>query len=152
MGRMVYPLRDISVTIRQDPIRVAAFAGDPQNLPRWAGGLAAGIKNVAGRWLTDSPMGTVEVRFTGDICHGVLDHDVIFADGQVVHNPLRVLRNGDGSEVVFTLYKLNHMSAQDFEQGAALVLEDLQRLRQILENGDLASGVLVSGDDGEHGQ
>lgn len=80
-------------------------------------------------------MGAVEVRFVGPVDHGILDHDVIFPDGTRVHNPLRVLVNGDGSEVVFTLYRLPGVSDADFEKDASLVREDLERLRKVLESG-----------------
>jgi len=103
---MTYPARHISQEVERDPAAVAAFAGDPANLPKWAAGLSAGIRLDGGRWITDSPMGVVEVAFTGPIEHGILDHDVTLPDGTVVHNLLRVLRNGTGSEVVFTLYRL----------------------------------------------
>jgi hypothetical protein len=80
------------------PGAVAAFAGDPANLPKWAAGLSLGIRNEDGRWLTDSPMGEVEVRFVGDVADGVLDHDVVFPDGSVTRNPLRVTARDGGSE------------------------------------------------------
>ncbi|HWL02618.1 MAG TPA: SRPBCC family protein [Microbacteriaceae bacterium] len=130
---MAYPARHISQTIARDPAAVAAFAGDPANLPLWAAGLSAGIRLEAGRWITDSPMGVVEVAFVGPIEHGILDHDVRLPHGDVVHNPLRVLRNGDGSEVVFTLYRLPDVTDEEFERDAALIAEDLDRLRALLE-------------------
>lgn len=130
---MSYPARHISQTISCDPLSVAKFAGSPKNLPRWAAGLSSGIRNESGKWITDSPMGTVEVRFTGDVSLGILDHDVCLPDGQVVHNPLRVLRNGEGSEVVFTLYRLPETSDDEFERDATLIRADLLRLRDILE-------------------
>ncbi|WP_300266119.1 hypothetical protein [Microbacterium sp.] len=40
-------------------------------------------------------------------------------------HPLRVLRNGDGSEVVFTLFRLPDVTDDDFEKDAALVRADL---------------------------
>ena len=99
-----------------------------------AAGLSAGIRLVDERWITDSPMGEVEVAFVGPVELGVLDHDVLMPDGTVVHNPLRVLPNDEGSEVVFTLYRLSGVSDEDFERDAALVGEDLERLRTVLES------------------
>ncbi|MFT4030300.1 MAG: SRPBCC family protein [Protaetiibacter sp.] len=131
---MTFDARHISQPINRDPSVVAAFAGVPENLPKWAAGLSSGIRNEGGTWITDSPMGVVEVRFTGGSEFGVLDHDVIFPDGTVVHNPLRVLRNGDGSEVVFTLYRLPNTTDDDYERDAELVREDLIRLRELLES------------------
>lgn len=131
---MTWPARHISQPINAAPGDVSAFAGDPRNLPQWAAGLADGIRNVGGRWLADSPMGKVEAAFTGPVDAGVLDHDVTLPDGTVVHNPLRVLRNGEGSEVVFTLYRMPGVADEEFERDAALIAADLQRLRDILEN------------------
>lgn len=131
--RMAHLPTHITQTIHAAPDRVAAFAGEPANLPLWAEGLSAGIRNEDGRWITDSPMGIVEVRFRGEIELGVLDHDVIFPDGSVVHNPFRVLHNDGDAEVVFTLYRQRHMSDEEYERDAALVREDLRRLKDLLE-------------------
>lgn len=130
---MTYEALHISQPVARPAAEVAVFAGDPRNLPRWAAGLSSGIREDGGRWVSDSPMGTVEVHFTGPVEHGILDHDVVLPDATVVHNPLRVLRNGDGSEVVFTLYRLPDVEDADFEQDASTVRGDLARLREILE-------------------
>lgn len=130
---MTWPALHISCTIRRAPRDVIAFAGDPANLPRWAAGLSTGIRHVGGRWLAESPMGDIEVSFPGPIEAGVLDHDVRLPDGTVVHNPFRVLRNDDGSEVVFTLFRRDGVDAAEFAEDAAAVEADLASLRTILE-------------------
>ena len=130
---MTYDALHISAPVDRSVADVASFAGDPRNLPRWAAGLSSGIGLDGERWVTDSPMGTVEVRFTGPVEHGILDHDVVLPDGTVVHNPLRVLRNDEGSEVVFTLYRLPGTDDAAFERDAAMVRGDLARLREVLE-------------------
>ncbi|WP_018500895.1 SRPBCC family protein [Parafrankia discariae] len=131
---MTWRALHLSQPIERAPEAVTAFAGNPENLPRWAAGLSNGIRFEEGRWVTDSPMGTVEVAFTGPVRHGVLDHDVTLPDGTVVHNPLRVLRNNEGSEVVFTLYRLPGVTDDDFDRDTALIRADLGRLRSILES------------------
>ena len=60
---------------------------------------------------------------------GILDHDVIFPDGAIVHNPLRVLANDAGAEVVFTLFRLPGVDDAEFDRDADLVRADLARLR-----------------------
>jgi hypothetical protein len=112
---------------------VVAIAGDPEQLPRWAAGLSSGIRNEGGRWITDSPMGTVEVRFVGPVQLGILDHDVTLPDGTMVHNPLRVLRNDRGSEIVFTIYQRPGMTDEQFEGDARLVAQDLVRLKALVD-------------------
>ncbi|PWJ48827.1 Polyketide cyclase / dehydrase and lipid transport [Quadrisphaera granulorum] len=133
---MVWPALHLTCSIEAPPERVVALAGDPAQLPRWASGLAAGVREEGGRWFTDSPMGRVEVAFTGPLEAGVLDHDVTLPDGTVVHNPLRVLANGTGSEVVFTLFHRDGVSEEDFRTDAELVRSDLARLAALLEGDD----------------
>lgn len=80
-------------------------------------------------------MGRVSVEFVGALKHGILDHDVTLPDGSVVHNPLRVLRNEEGSEVVFTLYRLPGVTDEEFERDAGMIVTDLEQLRSLLEAG-----------------
>ena len=131
---MTFEAIHISQSIACTPDKVSAYAGAPENLPNWALGVSAGIRNEDGKWITDSPMGSVEIRFTGPIESGVLDHEVILPDGTTFHNPLRVLKNGDGSEVVLTLYRLPGMTDQDVERDSSLIKDDLLRLRDLLES------------------
>lgn len=131
---MTWQARHLSRSIEADPAAVIAVAGDYAQLPRWAAGLSAGIRHQDdGRWVTDSPMGLVEVRFVGPRENGVLDHDVTLPDGTVVHNPLRVLRNDAGSEVVFTLFRRDGMDDAEFAADAALIEADLERLAGLVE-------------------
>jgi hypothetical protein len=63
----------------------------------------------------------------------VADHYVTVKPGQEVFVPIRVLRNGTGSEVVFTLFQLPGMSAEKFAEDARLVESDLRTLKAVLE-------------------
>ncbi|WP_152347378.1 SRPBCC family protein [Brevibacterium sp. CFH 10365] len=130
---MTHDALHLSTSVDASPAEVAAFAGNPANLPRWAAGLSAGIREENGRWITDSPMGEVEVRFGPHTDLGILDHDVIFPDGTVVHNPLRVLANGTGAEVVFTLFRPPGVDEAEFARDADMVRADLARLRKQCE-------------------
>lgn len=130
---MTWTAHHLSRTIESPPRDVIAFAGDPANLPRWAAGLSSGIRNEGGRWLAESPMGDIEVSFPGPVEAGVLDHDVALPEGTVVHNPLRVLRNDAGSEVVFTLFRRDGVTDVEFAEDAAAIEADLEALRAILE-------------------
>ncbi|MFB2585200.1 SRPBCC family protein [Herbiconiux liukaitaii] len=131
---MTWNVRHLTRSIDAAPAEVAAVAGDPAQLPRWAAGLSSGIRwepdgsGGGGRWVTESPMGLVEVRFTGAVDEGILDHDVVLPDGSVTHNPLRILPNDGGSEVVFTLFQLPSTSDEAFAADARLVQADLARL------------------------
>ncbi|MEN2745762.1 SRPBCC family protein [Sinomonas halotolerans] len=128
--------RHLSVPIALSPRAVAAFAGSPGNLPRWAAGLAAGIREEGGRWLADSPMGAVEVRFVGDREAGILDHEVTLPDGTVVLNQFRILADGPHSLAVFHLRREDGVTDEAFAADAAAVQADLDALKGILELGE----------------
>ena len=127
-------VKHISQSIPFAPEKVYAFAANPENLPRWAGGLSSGITKSGNDWWADSPMGKVKVHFADKNAFGVMDHDVTLPDGTTVHNPLRVLPSPGGSEVVFTLFKLPGVSEEDFNRDANSVTSDLKKLKTILES------------------
>lgn len=127
--------RHVSQVIRRPPADVYAFAADPDNLPRWAAGLAqSDVRREGDRLVVESPMGEVTVTFAPPNALGVLDHDVRLPSGEVVHNPVRVVAHPDGAEVVFTVRQLD-LSDDELDRDAATVHEDLERLRAILEAG-----------------
>lgn len=129
-------VRHISVSIDRPPEEVYAFAAEPANLPRWARGLSGSIEYVNGEWIADSPIGKVKVRFVERNALGVLDHDVTLVSGVSVHNPLRVVANGGGSELVFTLFRRQDVSDEDFAADARAVERDLAALKRLLEAGE----------------
>lgn len=130
---MSYETKAITAVIAAPWQQVYAFAHAPQNLPRWAAGLAGAITQEDGEWVADSPMGKVRVRMAARNPHGVLDHDVTLPDGRVFHNPLRVIANGSGSEITFTLFRTEGVDDAAFARDAAAVTADLQTLKTLLE-------------------
>jgi polyketide cyclase/dehydrase/lipid transport protein len=114
---------------------VYAFASDPTNIPRWAPGLGTGVKNVDGEWFVETADGRIGIRFAAPNEFGVLDHDVTLPSGQVISNPMRVVPDGDGCEVTFTLRRQPDMTDEDFARDAGLVRADLAALKRILESG-----------------
>ncbi len=78
-------------------------------------------------------MGPVVIAFVPSNDHGVLDHDVTLPSGETVHNPMRVIAAGGGSEVVFTLRRAPGMTDEEFTQDAATVSADLAALKRVLE-------------------
>ncbi len=123
--------RHISVVIAATKDEVYTFAADADNLPRWAAGLASGIRREGDLLITQSPMGEVTVRFAPPNPFGILDHDVTLPDGTVVANPLRVIEHPDGAEVVFTV-RQRDLSDDDFEADCAAVEGDLEALRYVV--------------------
>jgi hypothetical protein len=123
---MTFMAKHISVSINRAPAQVYEFAGNPENLPKWASGLSGSIKNVGDDWIAESPMGKVKVKFAEKNQFGVLDHDVTLPSGVTVTNPMRVFSNNNGSELVFTLYRRPDVSARDFAEDAKSVEKDLR--------------------------
>ena len=125
---MSWPARHIARFIDRKPADICAFLADHRNLPKWAAGLCAGVSEENGVVLSESPMCKVQVRFSAGAEYGIFDHDVTLPDGNTFHNPLRVLKNDDGSEVVFTLYRRAGVTDDAYEEDAATIAADLERL------------------------
>lgn len=126
--------RHVSLRIERPAAAVYAVAADPRNLPRWAAGLAGStVEQVEGRWVTDSPMGRVTFAFAPPNDFGVLDHDVTLPSGETVHNPLRVLHDEDGCEVVFTLRQRPGTTEEELDADAHAVARDLAALKALVE-------------------
>lgn len=129
-----YPAKILTITIRRTPTAVYAFAANPKHLPKWASGLSSStIKQVQGSWVAESPMGKVKIKFAAKNRFGILDHQVTTEDGATFYNPMRVQANGQGSEVMFTLYRLPKVSDQAYAKDAKSIRTDLARLKSILE-------------------
>ncbi|MCM2358286.1 MAG: DUF1538 family protein [Geobacteraceae bacterium] len=126
-------LRHISVSINRPPNEVYGFAANPENLPKWATGLGGSIREVDGEWIADAPLGKVKIRFAERNEFGVLDHDVILESGVKIHNPMRVVPSGDGSEVTFMLLRRQGVSEEEFFADAEWVEKDLRILKELLE-------------------
>ncbi|MFB7494405.1 SRPBCC family protein [Streptomyces sp. NPDC056161] len=126
--------RHLGIHVDRPVADVYAYASNPANLPAWARGLGESIEETDGRWVApSSPMGRVVVAFVPANDLGVLDHDVTLPSGETVHNPLRVIPDGTGSEVVFTLRRRPGMSDAEFQRDADMVAADLARLKDLVE-------------------
>lgn len=125
--------RTLSVTIDLGPRAVYDFITDPPNLPLWAPGFARSVRWSAGQWIVETADGPVQVEFAGPNALGVADHVVTVRPGIEVLNPVRVLANGDGSEVTFTLFQAVGVSDDQFDADASLVASDLGALKAMLE-------------------
>lgn len=129
--------RHISIHIDRSAKEVYDYASNPSRLPSWAQGLGGSIKKIDGQWIAESsPMGRVVVAFVRRNDFGVLDHDVTLPSGEVVYNPVRVIDDGTGCEVVFTLRRRAGMSDEEFQHDADSVRADLTALKQVTESAE----------------
>jgi hypothetical protein len=105
------------MTIECSPLDVYNYVCDPKNLSKWASGLGAAVK----------------VRFVERNKFGVLDHFVSVGSGPEVYMPMRVFPNGDGSEVLITVFRRDGVTEEKFVDDTQWVRRDLEALKQLLE-------------------
>jgi hypothetical protein len=106
---------------------------DPAHLPQWAPGLGSSVEKVDDRWFVETPEGRAGFAFVRRNDCGVLDHYVTLPLGEAVYNPMRVIADDRGCEVVFTLRRRLGMSDEDFRADADAGAADLARLKRVLE-------------------
>ncbi|MEO7385822.1 MAG: SRPBCC family protein [Gammaproteobacteria bacterium] len=127
--------RCLSITIDCPQAKAYTWLSVPENFPHWAAGLATSLRQEGGQWIAKSPLGAMKIKFSPSNELGVLDHWVYPEAGGEIYVPLRVVPNGNGSELMLTLFRQPDMTDERFAADAALVLKDLKFARKILEHG-----------------
>ena len=125
--------RTITVRIDRPFDNVYEFLADPANWNQWAYGLGKNIRRSKDGWIADSDGGIAKVRFTPRNNFGVVDHTVIRPWGQRVYVPMRLIVNGSGCELLFTLFREPRMSDAQFASDTGFVQRDLNGLKRLLE-------------------
>jgi hypothetical protein len=125
--------KTINISIKSDPKTVYEFISNLENLPKWAPSTFPSIKEVNGEWLVDTPHGQNKVMLTEKNNFGILDHSVKLVSGVEVYVPMRVLKNGTGSEVLLTIFQTSEMTDEAFIQDIKMVERDLNHLKTIIE-------------------
>jgi hypothetical protein len=133
MTDLTLPSRTLSVRIERAFADVHDFLARPENFAKWASGLGDSLRAADGGWTAETPLGEVSIAFTPRNAFGVLDHRVTLPKGAVVEVPMRVIANGRGSEVLFTLFRQPDMTDETFAADATWVERDLARLKVLLE-------------------
>jgi hypothetical protein len=130
---MTHQSHNLGVYINREVGYVYNFVSVPQNFPRWASGLGKSLEMIDGEWVADTAEGPARIRFSERNIFGILDHWVSFMSGLQVYIPMRVVQNGSGSELIFTLFRLPDMSDAQFDADAEWVMRDLISLKNLLE-------------------
>jgi hypothetical protein len=130
---MTYNCHHTSVSIERPAETVYEYVRNPENLPEWAGEFVFEVWTVNGQWAAESSLGTIGFCIADKNDFGVLDHVITLPDGYEVCNPMRVFPNGDGCEVVITVFQLPDASSKDFSEDLVAVYTDLCRLKEIME-------------------
>lgn len=132
---MACPLesRTLTVSIACDADAVYQFVSNPANLTLWATAFCKSIRQADSEWIMETNSGPMKVRFVPPNDYRVADHFVSPAQGVEIHVPMRVLQNGSGSEVTFTLFHAPDTPPEKFAEDIRLVTQDLQTLKRGLE-------------------
>lgn len=124
----------VSVSINKPFDDVYEFAHQPANFALWAQGMGEDLRvGMGGIWLAETPTGPAEITFSPRNEYGILDHTVRLTTGRV-YVPLRVVKNGDGCEVLLTVFRLEDMSDSQFHSDLDAVTRDLNKLKGLLED------------------
>jgi hypothetical protein len=129
------PAETYSVSINRDWRAMYEAIWRPEIFPKWASGLAkSGLHRQGDEWLAEGPDGPIRIRFTPHNAYGVMDHVVDIEAGDPVHVPMRVIQNGDGAEVMLTLYRQPGMDDARFAADAEWIRRDLETLKRLQED------------------
>lgn len=130
------PARTFSISIKRDWRALYEQIWRPEFFTRWASGLAdSDLRQDGDAWLAEGPEGPIRIRFTDHNAYGVMDHVVDAGDGAEIHVPLRVVANGEGAEVMLTLFRQPGMDDEKFAGDARWINKDLAALKQLIERG-----------------
>lgn len=123
-----------SVAIAAAPANVFAYLADGANWPRWAvhNVLSASLRKD-GNWDVKTPRGTAELKLKFDEGAGILDHDLVYADGAKRTVPGRLIACAGGAVVIMTFIKPFAMSESDFASDMARIDDELATLRADIE-------------------
>ena len=125
--------KTLTISIDRPVAEVYSFAAKVENLPRWATSFVRSVRKTAEGWVADTSEGTMGFEFAANNKFGVLDQIVRPMPGIEILVPIRVVPNGDGAEVLFTLIQFPGMPDEKFSRDLGMVERDLQTLKTVLE-------------------
>ncbi|MBL7001783.1 MAG: hypothetical protein ISR80_03390 [Nitrosopumilus sp.] len=89
--------------------------------------------NDNGWWSFTGPHGKAQLKFNENKSLGILDHQ--YVDEESSWNvPMRVISNGDSSEVVITLNKPDELTDEQFDQRVSEIGEMVVTMKNIIES------------------
>ena len=126
--------RTVSVSIFRDARETYEFIRDTSHLTEWATGLGAVTGHIGDVVQIDTPNGPGTLTFARPNDFGILDHTITLNGNVVTEVPMRVLPNGEGCEVLLTIFQPEDMTEREFSRDANWVKRDLESLRDALES------------------
>lgn len=127
--------RTLGIAIELDWREAYEAVWRPEVFPKWATGLSMAPLEPAedGWWKTEGPAGPVRIRFTARNGFGIMDHHVDTGSGAEIYVPMRIVANGQGAEVLFTLFRQPGISETAFAADVEWVVHDLATLKALVE-------------------
>jgi len=125
--------KTISAYLNTDAQKAYAFISNLENLPKWAKTFCKSIEKISGNWIMQTDQGPLQIRLADKNEFGVLDHYLKPASGNEVFVPMRVVPNGSGCEIIFTVFQQPGMSKENFYKDIELVNQDLENLKAALK-------------------
>jgi hypothetical protein len=125
--------RTVSVSIFRDARETYEYIRTTSHLTAWATGLGAVTGEIDDVVQIDTPNGPGTLKFAPPNDFGILDHTITLEGGVVTEVPMRVLPNGEGCEVMLTIFQPEDMTEREFSRDANWVKRDLETLRDALE-------------------
>jgi hypothetical protein len=124
-----------TLTVRIDcvPAKVYEFTSNPANFPKWVTSFCISAVRTGEGWKIETTQGSMKLRFAEKNKLGVLDHFVHPESGEEVYVPMRVISNGSGSELNFTLFRLPGMTDEKYAEDMRMVEQDMNTLKGLLE-------------------
>lgn len=89
--------------------------------------------NSDGWWSFTGPFGKAKLKFKENKSQGILDHQYVDQDA-IWDVPMRVISNGDYSEVVITLNKPNELTDTQFDERVTEVGDMFNAMKKIIES------------------
>jgi hypothetical protein len=127
-----HPFRILTVTVKVPLDFAYEFARHAENFPKWAARLAT-LTHTEEGWVGNTPQGDVRVHFAPENEFGVLDHSIKMEGQPEAYIPVRMVQNGNGTQVELMLFRRGELSDDDFEKQTALFKADLHSLKMILK-------------------
>ncbi|MFB5613050.1 MAG: hypothetical protein ACE5RL_07085 [Nitrosarchaeum sp.] len=88
--------------------------------------------NSDGWWSFSTPRGIAKLKFKENKSLGILDHMFIDQDSKW-DVPMRVVSNGDESEVIITLIKPNELTSEQFDERMIEIEQVFGNMKKIIE-------------------
>ena len=122
--------KTLTASLPHDAQALFAWIAEPDNLSRWHSSFCRSVRKTDGALIVESPRGAISTRFIRDDHSLVLDILAEVVEGIELAHALRVLRNGDGSELIWTLVKPDGISDSVFHEQVRWAGSALQNLRK----------------------